>query len=148
MVKRKLNTHDVPEAESAQTSTESAASHNLSSPTKTPENGTAHSPSFADFALEPRLLRAVRDQAKWMSPTAVQSQAIPLVLEGRDLLARSGTGTGKTAAYLLPLLTIALTRRGHRTLILAPVSPGPIYLHEAHADFVPRQESSATRSPK
>jgi ATP-dependent RNA helicase DDX56/DBP9 len=125
MVKRKLNTHDVPEAESAQTSTESA-SHSLNSPTKNPANAAAHTPSFADFALEPRLLRAVRDQAKWMSPTAVQSQAIPLVLEGRDLLARSGTGTGKTAAYLLPLLTIALTRKGHKTLILAPVSLGPI----------------------
>ncbi|CAN9444402.1 unnamed protein product [Alternaria alternata] len=74
--------------------------------------------SFAELQLEPRLLRAIRD-LKWASPTAVQSQAIPLALEGRDILARSGTGTGKTGAYLLPILHKTLQQKG-QSLILAP----------------------------
>jgi ATP-dependent RNA helicase RhlE len=61
--------------------------------------------SFAPLGLEPELLRAVADQG-YTEPTPVQTQAIPLVLEGRDLLAGAQTGTGKTAAFVLPILQI------------------------------------------
>lgn len=96
-MKRKLNENDVPEP-SAEA-------------------------SFASFGLEPRLLRGIKDQ-KWSSPTLVQSKAVPLALEGSDILARSGTGTGKTAAYLLPILQ-KIVRRDSTTaatsaLILVP----------------------------
>ncbi|EUC38002.1 hypothetical protein COCCADRAFT_32891 [Bipolaris zeicola 26-R-13] len=139
MAKRKLNEHDVPEETSGDEShSERSTSPEPSQPaatatepvttTATPKNKKstkatkaaepAHVASFAELQLEPRLLRAIRD-LKWTSPTAVQSQAIPLALEGRDILARSGTGTGKTAAYLLPILHKTLQRK-QTSLILAP----------------------------
>ena len=59
--------------------------------------------SFDVLGLSPELLRAVADQG-YTEPTPVQREAIPLVLEGRDLLAGAQTGTGKTAAFVLPIL--------------------------------------------
>jgi len=59
--------------------------------------------SFDDLGLSPEILRAVREEG-YTEPTPVQSQAIPLVLAGRDLMARAQTGTGKTAAFALPIL--------------------------------------------
>src|SRR4051795_4601186 len=58
---------------------------------------------FADLGLKPELLRAVLEKG-YSDPTPIQSQAIPLVLAGRDVLAGAQTGTGKTAAFVLPLL--------------------------------------------
>ncbi len=59
--------------------------------------------SFDHLGLTPELLRAVADQG-YTEPTPVQAAAIPLVLAGRDLLAGAQTGTGKTAAFVLPIL--------------------------------------------
>ena len=59
--------------------------------------------SFDTLGLLPELLRAVREQG-YEHPTPIQVQAIPLVLEGRDLMGRAQTGTGKTAAFTLPIL--------------------------------------------
>jgi ATP-dependent RNA helicase RhlE len=58
---------------------------------------------FEDLGLEPGLLRAVEDLG-YVRPTPIQEQAIPLALEGRDLLGCAQTGTGKTAAFILPTL--------------------------------------------
>ena len=59
--------------------------------------------SFDTLGLSAELLRAVADQG-YSEPTPVQSQAIPLILQGRDLLAGAQTGTGKTAGFTLPML--------------------------------------------
>ena len=79
--------------------------------------------------MDPRLLRALTKK-RYRAPTAVQSQAIPLVLEGKDVVARAHTGSGKTAAYLLPaihkIVTSADTAMGGappsnpRALVLVP----------------------------
>ena len=58
---------------------------------------------FTDLDLNPELLRAIRD-AGYVDPTPIQAQAIPLVLKGKDLLGCAQTGTGKTAAFALPIL--------------------------------------------
>ncbi|MFN8377856.1 MAG: DEAD/DEAH box helicase [Anaerolineae bacterium] len=58
---------------------------------------------FNDFPLSEPLLRAVREEG-YRAPTALQRNAIPAILEGRDVLATAQTGTGKTAAYALPVL--------------------------------------------
>jgi ATP-dependent RNA helicase RhlE len=58
---------------------------------------------FSDIGLSAELLRAIEDQG-YDTPTEIQKQAIPLVLEGRDVLAGAQTGTGKTAGFTLPLL--------------------------------------------
>ena len=119
-MKRKLNEHDVPEQTSSPVPERRASHASQIAPTSTTKSSaTPAVTSFADFELEPRLLRGIRDQ-KWNSPTTVQSQAIPLALQGRDILARSGTGTGKTAAYLLPILHNTLRRKGKTSLILVP----------------------------
>ena len=58
---------------------------------------------FDDLRLSESLLRAVRT-AGYETPTPIQSEAIPLVLDGRDVLGCAQTGTGKTAAFALPIL--------------------------------------------
>lgn len=68
------------------------------------------SPGFSDLGLDPRLLQAIATQ-KYQTPTLVQSQVIPLALNGHDVLAKAKTGSGKTAAYLLPVLHSILKRK-------------------------------------
>jgi ATP-dependent RNA helicase RhlE len=76
---------------------------------------------FSDLGLGPELLSAVAGHG-YDTPTPIQAQAIPPVLAGRDLLAGARTGTGKTAAFVLPLLQLlqAPAGRAPRVLILAP----------------------------
>ena len=92
--------------------------------------------SFAHARASPDLLRAVARQG-YTDPTPVQREAIPLVLAGRDLLAGAQTGTGKTAAFVLPILQrLALTRPGAtgrrvRVLVLAPTRELAIQVEES-----------------
>jgi ATP-dependent RNA helicase RhlE len=58
---------------------------------------------FDELGLAPELLRAIADQG-YTEPTPIQAQAIPIVLAGKDLMGGAQTGTGKTAAFTLPLL--------------------------------------------
>ncbi|RDW59820.1 ATP-dependent RNA helicase dbp9-like protein [Coleophoma cylindrospora] len=90
-MKRKLNADDVP-APAAEV-------------VETKEEIT-----FASLGLDSRLLQGIAKQ-NFQSPTLVQSKAIPLALEGRDVLARAKTGSGKTAAYLLPIINSVLKRK-------------------------------------
>src|SRR4029450_9169938 len=77
--------------------------------------------SFESFRLHSDLLRGVQDLG-FVNPTPIQTQAIPPVMEGRDVLARAMTGSGKTAAFLLPILhrLIGKPRGTTRVLILTP----------------------------
>ncbi|ENV1445764.1 DEAD/DEAH box helicase, partial [Neisseria gonorrhoeae] len=79
---------------------------------------------FADLNLDKNILSAVSSEG-YESPTPIQAQAIPFALEGCDIMASAQTGSGKTAAFLLPTLQ-RLTKRsekpgkGPRALVLAP----------------------------
>ncbi len=98
--------------------------------------------SFDQLGLTPELLRAVADQG-YTVPTPVQAAAIPLVLAGRDLLAGAQTGTGKTAAFVLPILQRLNAsgprpdergpagRRGVRALVLAPTRELALQVEES-----------------
>ena len=80
--------------------------------------------SFENLGLRPEILTGVKFQG-YIEPTPIQRKAIPVIIEGRDILAGAQTGTGKTAAFTLPLLHILSTRvhrGGHRprALVLTP----------------------------
>lgn len=107
-MKRKLNEEDVP--------------------SEVAPNALDGTGSFAAFGLDPRLLQSISKE-KFSKPTLVQEKAIPLALEGKDILgttnglmfsyiywantciARAKTGSGKTAAYLLPILQSILRKK-------------------------------------
>jgi superfamily II DNA/RNA helicase len=94
------------------------------------DNASADAPAaqlasvtFDDLGLSPETLRAVHESG-YNTPTPIQAQAIPEVLKGRDILGIAQTGTGKTAAFVLPMIDILTAGRARarmpRTLILEP----------------------------
>ncbi|EGE00378.1 ATP-dependent RNA helicase DBP9 [Trichophyton tonsurans CBS 112818] len=121
-MKRKLDENDVP------TSTEMTES-------KKPAR------HFEDFGLDPRLLQALTSQ-NFSKPTLVQAEAIPLALSGKDILARAKTGSGKTAAYLIPILQKILQKKAadpaHKsisTLVLVPTRELAQQVHKTVTAF-------------
>ncbi|MGA7595514.1 MAG: DEAD/DEAH box helicase, partial [Gallionella sp.] len=95
--------------------------------------------SFADLKLAPEILKALTESG-YTVPTPIQAQAIPLVLEGSDLMAGAQTGTGKTAAFALPMLQKLLpdaspsaspARHPVRALILVPTRELAIQVEES-----------------
>ncbi|MBL4789668.1 MAG: DEAD/DEAH box helicase [Kordiimonadaceae bacterium] len=90
---------------------------------------------FADLGLRQSILRAVQEGG-YETMTPIQSQAIPKILDGKDLIGVAQTGTGKTAAFSLPVLQLLLKgegqrpRKGSRSLILAPTRELAIQIGE------------------
>ncbi|HLR78185.1 MAG TPA: DEAD/DEAH box helicase, partial [Burkholderiaceae bacterium] len=94
----------------------------------TATNSTESAPSFSDFGLHPSILQAIAETG-YTTPTPIQAQALPVVMDGRDVMGAAQTGTGKTAAFTLPivqrLMPLANTsaspaRHPVRALILTP----------------------------
>jgi len=104
--------------------------------------------SFDSLGLAPALLRALADYG-YTQPTPIQAAAIPPALEGHDLLAAAQTGTGKTAAFALPLLQKlstsgqTMTRRP-RALVLTPTRELAAQVHENLRDYGMHMQVSAT----
>jgi ATP-dependent RNA helicase RhlE len=99
--------------------------------------------SFAELGLRPEILRAVAE-AGYTTPTPIQLQAIPLILEGLDVMGGAQTGTGKTAGFALPILQKLLplantspspARHPVRALILTPTRELAIQVEEAIATY-------------
>ena len=95
--------------------------------------------TFADLGLAPELLRAVLDEG-YTKPTPIQAQAIPLVISGKDIMGGAQTGTGKTAAFTLPILQRILpfassspspAKHPVRALILAPTRELAMQVYES-----------------
>ena len=103
---------------------------------------------FDELGLAPEILKAVTEEG-YTNPTPIQAQAIPIVLSGKDLMGGAQTGTGKTAAFTLPLLQRILpfaspspspARHPVRILMLAPTRELAIQVHEsvkAYSKYVP-----------
>ena len=103
------------------------------------EEPTVAKITFSSLNLDPQILRAVEEEG-YTEPTPIQVQAIPHVLAGRDLMAMAQTGTGKTAAFTLPLLqrllphastSVSPARHPIRALILAPTRELAIQVEES-----------------
>lgn len=96
--------------------------------------------AFADLGLSPAIVNAVQ-KAQWIDPTEIQKKAIPIVREGRDLFAIAQTGSGKTGAFLLPIIDrIAQTsvrRQNPVALILAPTRELALQLMQNVEFFAP-----------
>ena len=98
---------------------------------------------FEELNLAPAILQAVQEQG-YDTPTPVQAQAIPIVLAGQDLLAGAQTGTGKTAAFMLPILhNLSLAEAGRnkfggkaiRALVLTPTRELAAQIQESAKDY-------------
>jgi len=96
---------------------------------------------FNNLGLRAELVRAVSEKG-YDTPTPIQTQAIPLVLEGRDLMGSAQTGTGKTAGFTLPLLQrLAATsppqngRRPLRALVITPTRELAAQVHESISEY-------------
>jgi ATP-dependent RNA helicase RhlE len=74
---------------------------------------------FTDLTATPALLRAIEENG-WTTPTPIQTKAIPAARDGRDVVGIAQTGTGKTAAFLLPSLERQIDKEGLHTLVLCP----------------------------
>lgn len=75
--------------------------------------------TFSDFNISEKLKANIVNK-KYVTPTPIQDQAIPIILEGKDFLGIANTGTGKTASFLIPLIEKVLKNRNERVLIMAP----------------------------
>ncbi len=92
--------------------------------------------NFEQFSLDPRIYAGIKVRG-YTTPTAIQEQAIPVILKGRDVLGTAQTGTGKTAAFMLPILQ-RLTKgpRGRvRALIVAPTRELAEQIHQMTVDL-------------
>ncbi|MGE5468005.1 MAG: DEAD/DEAH box helicase, partial [Ignavibacteria bacterium] len=93
---------------------------------------------FTDLGLRAEILRSISEQG-YDTPTPIQAQAIPLVLEGRDLMAAAQTGTGKTAGFTLPILQLlssrdagmSLKRFKPRALVVVPTRELAVQVHDS-----------------
>jgi ATP-dependent RNA helicase RhlE len=105
--------------------------------------------SFESLGLAPALLRALSEQG-YTEPTPIQAAAIPLVLQGADLMAAAQTGTGKTAAFALPLLqrlsekTQGDGRRPVRALVLTPTRELAAQVHDNLREYGRHLKMSST----
>jgi len=75
--------------------------------------------TFSDFLIETQIKTNIKEKG-YETPTPIQDQVIPLLLEGKDVVATANTGTGKTAAFLIPLINNIITKKTDRVLIITP----------------------------
>jgi ATP-dependent RNA helicase DeaD len=91
--------------------------------------------SFEDLSLSPALLQTIKEIG-YETPSPIQAACIPHLLEGRDIIGQAQTGTGKTAAFALPILNrIDISRRAPQALVLAPTRELAIQVAEAFQTY-------------
>lgn len=90
--------------------------------------------SFTDFEIDERLKKNIL-KAGYESLTPIQDQVIPHILEGRDIVGIANTGTGKTAAFVIPLLNKAIKDKGQKILIVAPTRELAIQINQELLKF-------------
>ncbi len=89
---------------------------------------------FGDFGLHASIVANIRTKG-FTAPTAIQDATIPAAMEGKDVVGLANTGTGKTAAFALPLIHDLMTHMDRRALILAPTRELAMQIHEECMSF-------------
>jgi ATP-dependent RNA helicase RhlE len=89
---------------------------------------------FADFAIDERIKANIATKG-FTAPTPIQDQSIPHVLAGRDIVGIANTGTGKTGAFLIPLLDKVVKDRSQRVLIIVPTRELAQQIEDEYMDF-------------
>ena len=89
---------------------------------------------FSDFDINPHLKKNILAK-KYESPTPIQDKAIPHALLGQDVVGLAATGTGKTAAFLIPLIDKVMKQKGERVLIMAPTRELAVQIEKELAGF-------------
>jgi len=96
---------------------------------------------FEELKIIPSILKAVKDK-NYTEPTSIQAQAIPLVLDGEDILASAQTGTGKTAAFAIPIIQKLNKEQKHSkgkrkitTLVVTPTRELAIQIGDSFSDY-------------
>ena len=90
--------------------------------------------SFNDYNLSPNILKALQS-LNFDEPTLIQKKSIPLALEGKDIVAQSQTGSGKTAAFGIPIIQNVQRGKGLQALILTPTRELCVQVAEAISDY-------------
>src|SRR5690349_17977593 len=96
--------------------------------------------NFTELGLKASLVRAC-ESLGYTEPTPIQRQAITLILEGSDLIGCAETGTGKTAAFLLPIIQRITERQlpGTRVLVLAPTRELALQIEASYRELAPKK---------
>ena len=89
---------------------------------------------FSDFDINPHLKKNI-EARKYENPTPIQDKAIPHALLGQDVVGLAATGTGKTAAFLIPLIDKVMKQKGERVLIMAPTRELAVQIEKELAGF-------------
>ncbi|OGD87752.1 hypothetical protein A3D81_01665 [Candidatus Curtissbacteria bacterium RIFCSPHIGHO2_02_FULL_40_17] len=89
---------------------------------------------FEDFGLSGQIKKNIL-RKNYVSPTPIQDKAIGVILAGNDIIGIANTGTGKTAAFLIPLLEKVLKNRGEKVLIVTPTRELAMQIHNELCDF-------------
>lgn len=100
--------------------------------TPIPEKPVKH--EFADFLISDQLKTNIAAKG-YLKPTPIQDQVIPLILERRDVVGIANTGTGKTGAFLIPLINKAFFNRSEKTLIVVPTRELAVQIEEELREF-------------
>lgn len=90
--------------------------------------------TFTDFGLAPKLVENLQAR-NYAAPTPIQDQTIPLLMQGKDVVGIANTGTGKTAAFLLPLINKVMADKTQKVLIVAPTRELAVQIEQELAQF-------------
>lgn len=102
------------------------------------DSSDADTPTFADLGLEERLLRTLKDLG-YETPSPIQAATIPPLLDGRDVIGLAQTGTGKTAAFALPILArLDVKQKAPQALVLAPTRELALQVCDAFQSYASR----------
>jgi ATP-dependent RNA helicase RhlE len=111
----------------------------------TPDQTEVYAPnnSFADFSLNKILKENILAKG-YKTPTAIQDKTIPMALQGRDVIGIANTGTGKTAAFLIPLIHKVTLYKHNRVLIITPTRELAQQIQQEHREFSHRLNQYST----